>query len=198
MSKGEKTKERIVAKAASVFNQHGFAGSSMTELMEATGLEKGGLYRHFPSKEAIAVEAFDYAWRSASDTRTHDLDLVPNRVDRLKQFVSNFVERRPVVPGGCPLFNTAIDSDDGNPLLRERAREALREWLDRLQRTVDEGIAAGEIRSGVDARRLATLMISALEGALTMSRLEKDRAALLSMKAFLHDHLESQVRSPRK
>ena len=44
MPKGQKTRERIVAEAASLFNQRGFEASSMSELMEATGLEKGGIY----------------------------------------------------------------------------------------------------------------------------------------------------------
>jgi len=73
MSKGQRTRERIVAEAASLFNQRGFDGSSMSELMEATGLEKGGIYRHFSSKEELAAEAFDYAWKEALDIRMHDL-----------------------------------------------------------------------------------------------------------------------------
>jgi len=51
MSKGEETRERIVAEAAALFNQRGYEGGSMSELMKATGLEKGGIYRHFSSQE---------------------------------------------------------------------------------------------------------------------------------------------------
>ena len=61
MGKGELTRERIIAQAAPLFNQRGFAGCSMQDVMEATGLEKGGLYRHFSSKEELAAEAFRYA-----------------------------------------------------------------------------------------------------------------------------------------
>jgi TetR/AcrR family transcriptional repressor of nem operon len=62
--------------------------------MEATGLEEGGIYRHFSNKEEIAAEAFDYAWQAASETRLHDLDTVPDSVNRLKKLIANFVERR--------------------------------------------------------------------------------------------------------
>jgi TetR/AcrR family transcriptional repressor of nem operon len=65
MSKGEETRERIIAKAAELFDQGGLAGTSLADLMQATGLEKGGIYRHFPSNEAAAAEAFDYAWEAA-------------------------------------------------------------------------------------------------------------------------------------
>jgi len=124
MSKGKETRQRIVAEAAALFNQRGFQGASLAALMQATGLEKGGIYRHFESKEALAAEAFDFAWRAAADDRTLELDAIPHSVDKLKQFVANFVERRSPIPGGCPLLNSAVDSDDGNSVLRERAAGA--------------------------------------------------------------------------
>jgi TetR/AcrR family transcriptional repressor of nem operon len=197
MSKGEETRHRIVTEAATLFNQRGFEGGSMSELMKATGLEKGGIYRHFFSKEAVAVEAFDYAWQAALSARTYDLDVVPNSVDRLKRFVANFVGRRPSVPGGCPLLNTAIDTDDGDPVLRERARKALREWRDLLSSIIRTGVERKEIRRGVDAKKLATLIISSLEGALMISRLERDRGALMAAQSHLERYLETEVRFNR-
>jgi TetR/AcrR family transcriptional repressor of nem operon len=120
--------------------------------MKATGLGKGGIYRHSPSKEDLAAKAFDYAWQAALDARMRDLDAVPNSVDRLKRFVANFVERRSSVPGGCLLLNTAIDGDDGNPALRERARKALRECRDLLAFIISTGVELKETRRGVDPR----------------------------------------------
>ncbi len=61
MRKGEATRQRIIAEAAPIFNQRGFDGCSMQDLMTATGLEKGGLYRHFSNKEELASEAFRFA-----------------------------------------------------------------------------------------------------------------------------------------
>jgi TetR/AcrR family transcriptional regulator, transcriptional repressor for nem operon len=194
MSKGEETRRRIVAEAATLFNQHGFEGSSMAALMEATGLEKGGIYRHFSSKEAVAAEAFDYAWRGALDARMHDLDTISNSVDRLKQLVANFVERRGPVPGGCPLLNTAIDTDDGNSVLRERARKALHGWRSYIISMISTGIEAKEIRPGIDPKKLATLIISSLEGAFMIRRLERNEEALHIVQAHLDGHLETEVR----
>ena len=58
-------------------------------------------------------------------------------------------------PGRCPLLNTAIDSDDGNPRLREKARWALDTWLRRLEFIIQEGRRRGEIRGDVDSSELA-------------------------------------------
>jgi len=79
--------QEIIRKAAPIFNQRGYDGAALSDLMKATGLEKGGIYRHFSSKEALAAEAFDYAWRETLDARIHDLDTIPNTVDRLSSWL---------------------------------------------------------------------------------------------------------------
>ena len=57
-----------------------------------------------------------------------------------EKMISNFVEVRPgLVPGGCPLMNTVIESDDGNPILRARAQNALQFWTNRLPKIICEG-----------------------------------------------------------
>src|SRR5499427_5197706 len=143
--------------------------------MQATGLEKGGIYRHFDGKQELAEAAFEHAWKVAMDTRFEGIDNVPNAVDRLLQFLENFRERRAgLVPGGCPLLNTAIDSDDGNPQLRAKARQALSSWLDRLQEIANEGKRRGEVRHETDAARLAMLIISTLEGSFMVHRVQKE------------------------
>src|SRR5882724_6857919 len=196
MKKGEATRREIIQKAAPIFNQKGFEGASLSDLMRATGLEKGGIYRHFESKEQLAAEAFDYAWKLAIDTRFEGTQDVPNAVDRLKLFVRNFRDRRAgLVPGGCPLLNTAIDSDDAHPPLRRKARRALDYWLDRLQAIAEEGKRRGEVRSAVDSVELATLIVNSLEGGLMVSRLQRRDDALDLACRHLEEYLETSVRA---
>jgi TetR/AcrR family transcriptional regulator, transcriptional repressor for nem operon len=198
MRKGEQTRQEIIRKAAPIFNKKGYDGAALSDLMRATGLEKGGIYRHFSSKEALAAEAFDYAWQETFDSRIRDLDAISNTVDRLKQFVANFVERRGVIPGGCPLLNTAIDTDDGNSILRERARKALRGWRSYLISMIRRGIKAREIRSRVDEKKLATLIISSLEGAIMLCRLERNEEPLRAVQVHLNNYFETEARVPSK
>ena len=198
MRKGEQTRQEIIRRAAPIFNQRGYDGAALSDLMRATGLEKGGIYRHFSSKEMLAAEAFDYAWRETLEARIHDLDTITNTVDRLKKLVANFVERRGIIPGGCPLLNTAVDTDDGNPVLRDRARKALRDWRSYLVWMIRAGIKARDIRSKVDANRLATLIISSLEGAIMVYRLERNEEALRAIQTHLDNYLETEVRVPPK
>ena len=198
MRKGEQTRREIIRKAAPIFNQKGYDGAALSDLMRATGLEKGGIYRHFDSKQQLAAEAFDYAWKVAIDTRFEGTQEIPNTVDRLKQVVRNFMDRRAgLVPGGCPLLNTAIDSDDGNPQLRAKARQALSSWLDRLQVIAEEGKRRGEVRSDVDSAQLAMLIVSTLEGSSMIRRLQKKDGPLDLACDYLEEYLETRVRAQR-
>ena len=196
MRKGERTKQEIIRKAATIFNEKGYDGAALSDLMRATGLEKGGIYRHFDSKEQLAAEAFDYAWKVALDTRFEGTQEISNTVDRLKRIVWNFGDQRSgLVPGGCPLLNTAIDADDGNTKLRAKALAALRSWLKRLQSVIEEGKRRGEILRGVDSSELGTLIISTLEGSLMVSRLQRKDDARDLASRHLVEYLETNVRA---
>jgi TetR/AcrR family transcriptional repressor of nem operon len=198
MRKGEETRQEIIRKAAPIFNQQGYEGAALSDLMQATGLGKGGIYRHFESKQQLASEAFDYAWKKAVDARLDGTQEIPNSVDRLKQIVRNFRDRREgLVPGGCPLLNTAIDSDDGNLQLRNKARRALDAWLDRLATIARQGQKRGEIRVQVNTEKLATLIVSTLEGSLMLNRLRRGDEALDVACRYLEEYLENEIRAPR-
>ena len=185
MSKGEITRNRIIELAAPLFNQRGYAGCSMQDVMEATGLKKGGLYRHFSSKEELASEAFRYSLAQATKIRTDHLDASLGALERLRDVIEQFVEKPSPVPGGCPILNTAIDADDGNAVLRSMAREGLKEWRSRIEKIVREGISSGEIRKDLEPRALANTIIATLEGALMIARLEASRTALNDAKTHL-------------
>src|ERR1700678_159330 len=192
ITRGNATRRRIVEQSAAVFNRHGYSGTSMSALMAATGLEKGGLYRHFESKEDLAAAAFDYAWETVTEPRRRGLENCTTSLEKLLLLVRNFVEPLPrAIPGGCPLLNTAIDSDDGNAVLREKARGALDEWRSVIVESVCQGMRSGELRSDVDPIAVATIVISSLEGAIMFSRLEKTREALF----MIGKHLESYLRA---
>jgi TetR/AcrR family transcriptional repressor of nem operon len=164
----------------------------MSALMDATGLEKGGLYRHFESKQDLAAAAFEYAWDTVSEPRWRGLENCATSLDKLLLLVQNFVEQPPrTLPGGCPLLNTAIDSDDGNPVLRGKARVALEQWRTGIADIVRQGQKSQELRGEIDPAAVATVVIAGLEGAVMMSRLDKTREPLRAIGEHLEGYLQT-------
>lgn len=178
MSKGEQTRQRIIELAAPLFNQRGFAGCSMQDILEATGLKKGGIYRHFSSKEELAAEALRYALSQSVKIQTPPAKPEQSAVERLRCVVRQFVESPSPIRGGCPVLNSAVDCDDGNAVLRKLTWECVRNWRTRISEIVREGIRRKEIRRDVKPQAVANTMIATLEGATMISRLEGAKSAI--------------------
>jgi TetR/AcrR family transcriptional regulator, transcriptional repressor for nem operon len=193
LTKGERSRQKIVETAAVLFNQKGFAGCSMGDIVAASGLEKGTLYGHFSTKEELALLAFDYAWKETSDKRLRNVHTISNAVDKLKLHIDNYVNT-PSFTGGCPLLNSAVDADDGNLALRSRVRKSMKGWEDFLAQTVEDGQSAGEINLQIDPRAVANLVISLLEGATAIARINKRSDALRDAQGHLNLYLDSVVR----
>jgi len=193
MSKGEETKEKILSSAAELFNQQGYAGSSISDIMRVTGLQKGGIYNHFKSKDELALLAFDYAiaqiqkhYRGALRNKRHAIERLQAIIDVFRSFVDN-----PIIKGGCPLLNTAVESDDTHPALRDRTQIAMNSWRNMICRIIQKGIEKGEIRSDVDADEVATIVIATLEGAVMMSKLYGDSIHLERAINHLNKYIKS-------
>ncbi|MEH2411266.1 TetR/AcrR family transcriptional regulator [Nostoc sp.] len=196
MSKGEETKSRILHQAAELFNQKGYAGSSMSDIMRVTGLQKGGIYNHFQSKDDLALQAFDFAIARIKQHTRFVLRSKRHAVERLQAIIgvfSSFAENPPI-KGGCPLLNTAVESDDAHPALRERTQQAMNSWLYLIRRIIETGIEKGEIRSEVSADEIATIIIATLEGAIMMSKLYGDSIHMHRVIKHLNQYFETHLR----
>jgi len=184
MKKSEKTRRLIVEKSASLFNQKGFAGTSIQDIMAATGLTKGGIYGNFKKeggdkkgvKEEIALAAFQYAVEVVNEEVRKRTFVIENSIDKLKAVVYFYKERvmSPPVEGGCPLLNTSIDADDTNPALQKKVLKSIEYWQQRIIKTLEKGKKEGEVKKEVNSEEFSTLFIGTLEGGILMSRIFKD------------------------
>lgn len=195
MSKARQTKARIIQQAAEVFNQKGYAGSSLTDIMQATGLKKGGIYNHFASKDELALAAFDYAVSLVSQEIWTAVKTKRNALERLQALVSSYLTyaESPPIIGGCPILNTAIEVDNVDSPLRDRVLAAVDSWRGLIIRIVEKGIKKGEIKATVEPDTVATIIICNLEGAIMLSQLEKNPIHLRRAIAHLQDYLRENL-----
>ena len=193
MSKAEATKKHITEQAAILFNQKGYAGVSIADVMQATGLKKGGIYNHFKSKDELAVAAFNFAVTLVINRYQKALRGQRNSILRLKTLINTFctVIDEPICKGGCPLLNTAVESDDNHPILRQCVQKAMDGWREMITKIINIGIKHKEISRAVDADVSATVIISTLEGALMMTKLYDHTIHLQRLKDHLFQYVES-------
>ncbi|MGF1601898.1 MAG: TetR/AcrR family transcriptional regulator [Thermosynechococcaceae cyanobacterium] len=192
MNKGQETKTRILQQVAELFNQQGYAGSSMADVMAVTGLKKGGIYNHFESKDELALAAFDYAIATLAHHHRAVLRQHHHAADRLLGIMAVF-NTFPVA-GGCPLMNTAIEADDTHPALKARAQRAMTNLRKLIRHIVETGISKEELRATVDSDVFATVLISTIEGSIMISKLYDDPVHLERAIAHLTTYINEQLK----
>jgi len=186
------TRDFIINKAAELFNLHGYNGCSMNDIMEATQLKKGGIYNYFKSKDEIAIEAFNYSYKKIIDRFRSRLDKEVKAVDKLKSIIDVYASfiSEPLMKGGCPIFNTAIDATDNHPVLKERAKEGIDSLQRYIEIKIEEGVRLGEFKKDCIPSKIASLMIINLEGAIIMSRVHGNNDHMLQTVEFLKAHID--------
>src|SRR5438067_7257975 len=107
LSKAERTRKFIVETTAPIFNKKGYAGTSLSDLTDATGLTKGSIYGNFANKEEVAAAAFDH---NSAILRKQIQDRIQKAVtyyDKLLVYaqVYHSFTRATFPAGGCPILN---------------------------------------------------------------------------------------------
>lgn len=196
-TKGQRTRAHIVDQVLPLLNTHGYAGTSLESILAATGLRKGGVYNHFGSKEDLALAAFDAYVVRFRERLSAAVATAPDAHACLTAIAAQLlrIASDPVTPGGCLVFNTALDADDSQPNLAARAHEALRDLLRFVALHVRRGIRSGELRADVDPRQTAVVLVSVCEGAIAIGRLFDDPDQVKRAAAFVENYLD-QLRRP--
>jgi len=195
MSKGKITRDFIIEKAASIFNKNGFAGSSMSDLMREKGLQKGGIYNHFKNKEEIVLEAFDYSIKKHNYAVYAAYKEKKGALDKIHAIIK-FYETYPfdpIIEGGCPIVNTAVDSDNTNPELKMRVKNVLTGWINNLTFLIKEGQKNGEFQSGIDVEGIASYVVTTLQGAVVVARSFEDQSYMEKIINQLSEYVNQKL-----
>lgn len=177
MTKADRTREYILEKTAPLFNKKGFDGTTLADLIGATGLTKGALYGNFADKEEIAQEAFKYSIDKIKGMMRQKIEGAATNKQRLVAMLDFFAHyvNNPPVPGGCPLLNTAVEADDHHTSMRKIVVKELLSTIDFMTDLLKEGIKTGEFMSSIKPRELAYTFFCCVEGAVMFARAEKSR-----------------------
>jgi AcrR family transcriptional regulator len=183
---GERTRKKMVRGAAQLLRERGYSGTGFREVIERTGAPRGSIYHHFPGGKAqLAGEAVDYMAGLARELIGQSF-AEGGPVAGLRAFVEIWRAdfERSGYRAGCPIVAVAVETHDDAPELTEVAARAFGEWKTAFAASLREaGVAAGRADS------LAALVISAVEGAIVLSRAERSAKPLLDVA----DELEGVI-----
>jgi TetR/AcrR family transcriptional repressor of nem operon len=179
-SKSERTRQFIIEQTAPVFNKKGYAGTSMSDLTEATGLTKGAIYGNFENKDEVALAAFDF---NAACVINGIRELQAKAVTQEEKLMSYVVFYRAslknkILPAGCPIANTLTEADDTHEQLNRKATDIVRRWRKNIVDIIEAGIGNGEFKKIVDVTAVASEIVVLIEGGVVLSKSTRDTSFL--------------------
>jgi TetR/AcrR family transcriptional repressor of nem operon len=158
------THARIVKKASVRLRERGAHGIGVADLMKEAGLTHGGFYAHFDSREALVVEAFEYAMdRSIARWRQQSADTTPE--ERFSSIVNAYLspQHRDNPGHGCAMPALGAEIAREGP----KTRRAFAAKLDDMI-----GLLAEQLPGGPDrARKQAMATLATLMGTILMARI---------------------------
>ncbi len=196
-TKSDITRQSIIEKSAPIFNTKGYSATSLTDILKATGLTKGGIYGNFENKDEIAIEAFEYSigkLKNALLFKIKKENMAKDKLLSILTFYRNY-SLFPLTEGGCPLLNTAIEADDNLPFLKIKAQKALQDFIGSLEYILEKGVTSGEFKSNLDTRKEAVLIFSIIQGGLMMSKLSDNPKILNDLLDSIKYIIESKYQA---
>lgn len=193
---GERTRQRIIEAAAQLFVRKGFYGTSIADLAQATGLTKGALYHHFENKDAIffaVIEAVRDTWKKAV---ARDVLKAGDALTQLAVLLDNHARLVSENETLClVLSGLAMEMDGVNPAFMAALQEVHADLIRFIERIIQKGQAAGQVRSDLDTWLVALNIVGMLGGigcCPMLRHINKDHATMTTtLKQMLLDGLRS-------
>lgn len=182
MPKLENSRQLIIEKTAPVFNQKGYEGTTLSDIKAATGLTKGAVYCNFKDKHELALAVLDFNLNKLKTAVNSHVESQDHAVDKLLGYVTFYQSlfEQVLFVGGCPILNSATDTDDTHPELFSRVKSGLMLWRDHVISIIESGKKAGQIKEETDAGAFADVLISLIEGGILLSKTLRSKTHLES------------------
>jgi TetR/AcrR family transcriptional repressor of nem operon len=175
--KGENSRDRILNAAEALVMQHGFAGTSVDDILKSAGLTKGAFFHHFSGKGELTRElverhakkdiAFFMDQAHQAEKESDDpLEQVLLFMQSFEGYVGKVTDQVP----GCIYAVYTYESMQFEPALRDLVADTLRQWMAIYVRKFHEVLDRYEPAVPVTARELAEMTVSMIEGGFVLAR----------------------------
>jgi AcrR family transcriptional regulator len=179
-TKGEQTRQAILAHALALASKVGCEGLTIGRLAQDLRLSKSGLFAHFQAKETLQVQVL----QTAAERFVEEVVRPALRAARGEQRVRALFDRwlawesSPSLPGGCPFVAAAAELDDRPGPARDYLVQSQRDWLDVLANTAGTAVREGHFRTDLDPEQFAHDLNALMLGYHHAARLMRDSRAV--------------------
>lgn len=195
--KGQATRDRIVAAAATLMHERGVAGTSTEDVQLAAGVSASQVYHYFGDKRSLTRAVIEY-WSNAILGAQEPALVHLDDVDALRGWADAIVEvqRANGFRGGCPLGSLASELADGDDAARDDLAAGYQRWRDAIRAGLVDMKERGDLVESADPDQLATALLTTLQGGLLLTKTLRNSEALETSLNTMIDHIASFVARP--
>ncbi len=171
------TRDLLLREAETLMRTRGYAAFSYADLAERVGIRKASIHHHFPTKEALGAALIDTYLDGFEQALADVLANDQTTEKRLERYAGFFVSS--IEDGMMPLCGALSAENFTLPAsLQTRVHHFFQMHIDWLQQVVRAGIESGELKSNLDVKQTATLVLSTCEGASLVAWALKDASVI--------------------
>ncbi len=189
----DSTRATLLEAAFTEIHRHGFQAASLSRILADTGLTKGALYHHFPSKQALGLAVVDEVIHQRLEQNIfRPLKNSPRPLDTLLHLLEERIQARQheLVNLGCPLNNLMQEMSPLDPQFQAHLNKVLEAWVHSFESALKLAQAQGEIPAQVDCAAVALFIVSSLEGCIGIAKNRRSSEALRSCTHQLRCYIE--------
>jgi TetR/AcrR family transcriptional regulator, transcriptional repressor for nem operon len=193
-TKGQATRDRIVAAAAALMFERGVAGTSTEDLQTEAGVSPSQIYHYFGDKMALVRAVIAYQTQAILDAQQPLLSNLDS-MGALRAWRDGIIEMQQArqCAGGCPIGSLASELNEQDPVARADLAAGFGRWADAIRAGLRTMHDRGDLRPDADPDQLALATLAALQGGLLLTQTRRDTVALAAGLDAMLDHIESFV-----
>jgi AcrR family transcriptional regulator len=193
------TRGRLLEAAFVEIYRRGFQAAGLAEILRDTGLTKGALYYHFPSKHALGLAVIDEVIQARLvESVFRPLEEAAQPITVLLQILEQRNHRLDddTIRCGCPLNNLIQEMSPVDPLFREHLVAILARWERVLRNAFVKAQEQGEVRADIDCADTALFVLAAWEGCWGVAKNHQTAAVFRRCVTRLQDYIRGLLVTP--
>ncbi|MCW8884659.1 MAG: TetR/AcrR family transcriptional regulator [Motiliproteus sp.] len=191
-SKGQQTREHILKQGLQLFNDKGYHGTGLKEILDAAGIPKGSFYHYFESKEHFAVEIINH-YRAIEFDRweSYLADHQGDRLSQIRDILEIIIAEYEVQTAkiGCLIANLSGELANSSPYFRKAIQASTEQVLQCIEEDMVISQQQGTVRTDIPPRELALLFWDTWQGAMLRMKVSRSTAPLKNTVTLLLDNL---------
>lgn len=180
-TKGSRTRHKIITESLQLFSVKGYYNTSVSDILAACGLTKGGLYGHFASKEDIWYAVYDEAVSIWKGIVFNGIRSNSDPLKRIEKFIENDMRNylgSDVFEGGCFFLNMLVELSGQSASMSKQILRGFVRLSGLLRSWLEEADQNGMLRENLDLKEVANFIIISLNGAAALYISSRDRSIL--------------------